>query len=180
VAVPFNYAKLKVRGIDVEAAYRKRLGGLGTLSTRVNYTHQFQNDDFLDPTDANRANQLLLELGVPEDKAIWNVDLKTGPYTFGYQGRYIGKMTTFSYESFFSKQGRDPTNADVAEQRFYPAVFYHDVRVGIDASERFNFYMGIDNVLNRLPPLGLTGVGGGSGIYSNRGRFFYAGATAKF
>jgi hypothetical protein len=78
-AVPLNYAKLKVRGIDAEIAYRKRLGALGTLSTRVNYTHQFQNDDFLDPADPNRANQLLLELGVPQDKAIWNVDFKTGP-----------------------------------------------------------------------------------------------------
>jgi outer membrane receptor protein involved in Fe transport len=179
-AVPFNYAKLKVRGIDAEVAYRKRLGSLGTLSTRLNYTHQFQNDDFLNPTDPDRANQLLLELGVPQDKAILNVDFKAGPYTFGYQGRYIGKMTTFSYESFFSKQGRDPTNADVAEQRFYPAVFYHDARIGIDAGQRLNFYFGVDNILNRQPPLGLTGVGGGSGIYSNRGRFFYAGATAKF
>ena len=40
--------------------------------------------------------------------------------------------------------------------------------------------MGVDNVLNTLPPLGLTGVGGGSGIYSNRGRFFYAGVIARF
>jgi outer membrane receptor protein involved in Fe transport len=179
-AVPFNYAKLKVRGIDAEIAYRKRLGTIGTLSTRVNYTHQFQNDDFLNPVDTGRANQLLLELGVPQDKAIWNVDLKSGPITLGYQMRYIGKMTTFAYESFFSKQGRPPQNADQAEQRFYPAVFYHDARIGIDAGDRFNFYMGVDNILNRVPPLGLTGVGGGSGIYSNRGRFFYAGATAKF
>jgi len=179
-AVPFNYAKLRVRGIDAEVAYRRRLGDLGTLNARINYTHQFQNDEFLNPTDTDRANQLLLELGFPEDKAIWNVDFRTGPYTIGYQGRYIGRMTTFTYESFFSKQGRPPENSDVAEQRFYPAVVYHDVRLGFDLNRDFNFYMGVDNVFNRLPPLGLTGVGGGSGIYSNRGRFFYAGATARF
>jgi outer membrane receptor protein involved in Fe transport len=40
--------------------------------------------------------------------------------------------------------------------------------------------MGIDNLLNRNPPLGLSGIGDGSGIYTNRGRFFYAGAVAKF
>jgi outer membrane receptor protein involved in Fe transport len=179
-ATPLNYAKLKVRGIDAEIAYRHKLGEIGTLSTRANYTHQFQNDQFLDPTDPNFADQLLLELGVPQDKAIWNVDLKSGPITFGYQMRYIGKMTTFAYESFFSKQGRPPQNADVAQQRFYPAVFYHDARIAIDAGNRFNFYIGVDNVLNRKPPLGLTGVGGGSGTYSNRGRFFYSGVTAKF
>jgi hypothetical protein len=36
--------------------------------------------------------------------------------------------------------------------------------------------VGVDNVFNRLPPGGLTGAGAGSGIFSNTGRFFYAGA----
>jgi outer membrane receptor protein involved in Fe transport len=40
--------------------------------------------------------------------------------------------------------------------------------------------MGVDNVLNRNPPYGLTGAGAGSGIFTNRGRFFYAGAVARF
>jgi hypothetical protein len=31
-----------------------------------------------------------------------------------------------------------------------------------------------------MPPFGLTGVGGGSGIYDIRGRYGYAGVTAKF
>jgi len=43
-----------------------------------------------------------------------------------------------------------------------------------------DFYVGVDNILNTLPPLGLTGVGNGSGIYSNRGRFAYAGISARF
>ena len=62
----------------------------------------------------------------------------------------------------------------------YPSVFYHDVRLGIDATKNFNFYMGIDNLTNKAPPLGLTGIGAGSSIYDVRGRFYYAGVTAKF
>jgi outer membrane receptor protein involved in Fe transport len=178
--VPLNFAKLKTRGIDAELSYRRKIGGLGSISTRVTYTHVFQNDQFLNPIDPGRANQVLLELGEPQDAANFDFDLKSGPITFGYQLRYIGKMTTFTYESFFSKQGRPAENPDVAQERFYPAVFYHDARIGIDAGERFNFYIGVDNILNRNPPFGLTGIGAGSGIYSNRGRFFYAGAVAKF
>ena len=178
--VPLNFAKLRTRGIDAELSYRRKIGGIGSLSTRVNYTHVFQNDQFLNPIDPGRANQVLLELGEPQDAANFDIDLKSGPITFGYQLRYIGKMTTFTYESFFSKQGRVPENPDAAEERFYPAVFYHDARIGIDAGDRFNFYIGVDNILNRDPPFGLTGIGAGSGIYTNRGRFFYAGATAKF
>ena len=44
---------------------------------------------------------------------------------------------------------------------------------------KYNLYLGIDNLTNTKPPLGLTGIGGGSGIYDNRGRFGYVGFMAK-
>ncbi|WP_238475353.1 TonB-dependent receptor domain-containing protein [Sphingomonas cavernae] len=180
--VLLNYASLKVRGIDVQASYQHNIEGIGDLNTRVIYTRALQNDQFLFPTDPGRANQLLLELGDPKDAFNWNVNLKTGPWSIGYQMRYLGKMilNTAQYEDFFPKQGRPPQNADWADRKFYPTVVYHDIRVALDATDKFNFYFGIDNVTNRLPPLGQTGIGAGSGIYSNIGRFFYAGATAKF
>jgi outer membrane receptor protein involved in Fe transport len=177
---PVNFAKLKVRGIDFDVSYRHNFSGIGTLQARLNYTRVLQNDQFLNINDPERADQILLELGEPRDSFNFDLDLKSGPFTIGYELRYIGKMTTFSYESFFSKQGREPENPDAAEIRFYPDTFFHDVRLGIDAGDKFNFYLGVDNVLDREAPLGLTGIGAGSGIYGNRGRFFYAGAVAKF
>jgi outer membrane receptor protein involved in Fe transport len=179
-AVLLNYAALKTRGIDVEAAYRRNIEGVGNLNARINYTHVLQNDEFLDPTNPEFANQLLKELNFEQDALNLNLDLKTGPYTFGYQMRYIGKMVVNQYEDFFSKQGRPPQDADYADRMFYPSVLYHDARIGIEAGKDFEFYVGVDNFTNRLPPLGLTGVGGGSGVYNTLGRFFYAGAVAKF
>jgi outer membrane receptor protein involved in Fe transport len=180
--IPLNFAKLKVRGIDVEAAYRGRIGNIGRLDTRFIYTHVLQNDQFLDPTNPGFADQLLLELGDPKDAFNWNTSLKTGRFTFGYQMRYLGKMllNTAAFENFFSKQGRPPQDPDWADRKFYPSIFYHDVRAAVDVTPRFNFYVGIDDVTNRKPPLGATGVGQGTGIYRNIGRFFYAGAVAKF
>ena len=178
--VSVNYAKLQVRGIDAEIAYRHRFEGIGLFNTRFTYTHNFQNDQFFNPTDPNFADQQLLELGFPQDQFEWNVDLQTGPFQFHYKMRYIGHMLTSFYEDYFSKNGQPPQNSDVNDIEYFPATFYHDFRLGIDASRRFNFYVGVDNAFNTLPPLGLTGVGGGSGIYSNRGRFFYAGIQARF
>ena len=180
--VPLNYAKLKVRGIDVEAAYRADLGNIGRLDTRLIYTHVIQNDQFLDPTDPEFADQLNVELGDPQDAFNWNTSLKTGRFTFGYQMRYLSKMllNTAAYEFFFEKQGREPEDPDWAEQKFYPSVFYHDIRASFDATDRFNMYLGIDDVTNRKPPLGATSIGQGSGIYRNIGRFFFAGVVAKF
>jgi outer membrane receptor protein involved in Fe transport len=59
-------------------------------------------------------------------------------------------------------------------------VTYHNVRFAINPTPKFNFYFGIDNVMNKRVPLGGTGVGAGTGIYEAKGRSFYAGATAKF
>jgi outer membrane receptor protein involved in Fe transport len=180
--IPLNYAKLKVRGIDVEATYRRSLGSIGDLSTRFTYTRALQNDQFLDPTDPTKADQNLLELGDPKDAFNWNVELKRGGFSIGYQMRYLGKMILngAEFEDFFSKQGRAPQNADYADRTFYPSIFYHDVRLGYDVNDRFNLYFGVDDITNRKPPLGQSGIGGGSGIYRNIGRFFYAGAVAKF
>jgi len=180
ILVPFNYAKLKVRGIDTEVTYRTTIGNIGRLDTRFIWTHALQNDSFLDLSAPDFADQTLGELGDPKDAFNWNTSLKHGNFTFGYQMRYIGKMTIGTWEATHSKQGRDPTDLDYATKEFYPAVFYHDVRASMDVTPRFNFYVGIDDVTNKHPPFGLSGAGAGSGIYRNIGRFFYAGAVAKF
>ncbi len=175
-----NFASLRARGIDAELAYRYRFNENFSLDTRVTYTHVFQNDSFLNPDDPTEADQLLLELGDPQDEFTWSIDGKLGDVTLGYRMRYIGKQVLNAYEDYFSVQGREPENADYADRRFYPAVFYHNIRVGFDAGRDFNFYVGVDNVTDRQPPLGLTAIGGGSGIYDVRGRYFYSGITAKF
>lgn len=178
--VPLNYAKLKVRGIDAEIAYRKKFSGIGALSTKLTYTRVLKNDAFLNPLTPDLPNRALYELGDPRDAFNFDVDLKSGPITIGYDLRYIGKQVLNQYEDTFSVGAQPPQNADYADRRFYPAVWYHDVRLSIEAGKNFDFYMGIDNVLDRDPPLGLSGAGGGSAIFTNRGRFFYAGAVARF
>ena len=178
--VPLNFAKLKVRGIDVEVAYRREIGNLGRLNTRLIYTRALENASFLNPIDPKRGNTANGELGSPKNAFNWKTSLEHGPFTLGYEMRYLDKMTVGAYENYFSYQGRPPENADAFEKRFYPAVFYHDVRLAIDAGKKYNFYVGVDNLLNTNPPLGASGIGDGSGIYSNRGRFFYSGFVAKF
>ncbi len=175
-----NYAKSKTRGVDVEASYKHELDGIGTYSTKLTYTHVFQNDDFLDPARPGRADRTLLELGDPKDAFNLDTELKRGGLTVGFQLRYIGKQVLNTFEDFFSVQGRPPENADFAARKFYPHVFYQDIHMGFDVNKRFNIYGGVDNIFNRQPPLGLTGTGGGSGIYDVRGRSFFAGVKAKF
>jgi outer membrane receptor protein involved in Fe transport len=177
---PLNFAKLTARGIDVEIAYRGQIRRLGRIESRFNYTHLFERSENLDPTDPAFKNVLMAELGDPQDSFNWNSSIQHGKLTVGYQLRYISKMVLNQYEDLFSVQGRPPQNADYADRQFYPRRFYHDVRLGIDTDTRFNIYLGVDNVTNTKPPLGLTGITAGGAVYDNRGRFFYAGAVARF
>ncbi|WP_419816066.1 TonB-dependent receptor domain-containing protein [Glacieibacterium sp.] len=175
-----NFAKLKTRGIDVELAYTRQVEGVGQINARVAYTHVFQNDQFLDPSQPNYADRLLLELGNPRDAANFNLGVKRGAVGISYQGRYIGKQVLNTYEDLFSVQGRAPENADYASSRFYKAVVYHDVRIAFDASDKFNIYGGVDNALNKKVQFGGSGVGDGTGIYEPKGRYMYVGVVAKY
>lgn len=95
-------------------------------------------------------------------------------------------MWVNAYEDFNELQGRPPQDLDYSDIRKYPAVFYHDVRFDWDVAggnglgRDLNFFVGVDNVFDRQPPLGATGTGTGSAIYSIRGRNYFAGFRARF
>lgn len=183
---PFNFAKLRARGLDIEVAYRHQLGRVGRFDTRFTWTHALELTNNTDPGTPSFQAQVLHTLGNPVDAFNWNSSLQHGRFTLGYKMRYIGKMTTSAYEDFFTfpggctPSGCPPFNTDVNNKVFYPTTFYHDVRLGIDVGPKYNFYMGVDNLLDTKPPYGLSGIGGGSAIYDAIGRFYYAGVVAKF
>jgi outer membrane receptor protein involved in Fe transport len=176
-----NYAKRTSRGIDFDTSYNTDIGDLGTLDLQVIATYTILRNNYPNVLDPTYKDQVLLELGDPKWSGQLSAKFKTHGITFGYQMQYIGKMSIApSIEAIKSVQGRPPQDADYATNKWYPSVFYHDVRVGYDINEELNVYAGVDNVMDKDPPYGLTGVGEGSGIYQNRGRFFYAGVVYNF
>lgn len=192
ISAPFNFAKRVRRGIDAQLAYRTDIGGGVKLIVNGIYTHNFKNSNYENPSLPNFENRILGELGDPLDEFQVSVDLKKGPFTFGYQMRYIGPMWVGAYEDFNALQDRPAQNLDYADILQYPAVTYHDVSFQWDLEEagiakNFVFFAGADNLFNKIPPLGSTATGerlagGGNGgpIYSVRGRQVYAGFRAKF
>lgn len=174
-----NFASRTARGIDFEAAYRSRLTNVGTIDFRANWTHALKRSNFESPVDPTFENVILQELNDPKDEVLVRTKLDTGKFNFTYTLRYIGRQLQGTYESINSTNGLPPTNADQFAQPYYPDVFYHNVRAGVEVDDIAEFYVGVDNVGNRKPPFGLTGIGAGSGIFDNRGRFYYAGVHVK-
>ena len=195
VAGPQNFARRVRRGLDIEAAYRHDLGGDVKMSTRLIYSHQFANSNFENPTFPKLENRILEELGDPQDEFSWKVDLSKGPVTFGYTMHYIGPMYTSTFENFNALPSActtsgtvtvcPPLNLDAIEPRKYPSVIYHSIRAEFDVDgagfgKKFKFYLGVDNLTNKLPPFGTTATGSGSAIYAFRGRSYYAGVQVNF
>ncbi|MGH6780490.1 MAG: TonB-dependent receptor domain-containing protein [Sphingomonadaceae bacterium] len=177
---PFNFAKQKTSGIDLDLNYRTAISDGITFSMRGILSYLIERDNYTDINRPDFIDQQKLELGDPEWESSLNANLDFGVFDFNYNMRYIGKQTIGTFEAQNSLQGRPPENPDQFPFVFYPHVTYHNFRIGMEPGERFRFYAGVDNAFDRHPPFGLDGTGGGSGIYENVGRFFYLGAEVKF
>lgn len=174
-----NFAKLKVRGIDTQLNYVRTLP-IGRLQVQALWTHVLKNESYTNPADPTFKDVILNELGDPKDQVNVDVNLKKGRWQLGYRNRWIGRMYLNTYEDYNSVNGLPPQNTDYAPIKMYPTMMYHDARIAYDITPRVNLYLGVDNIGDKLPPYGLTGVGGGSAIYDNRGRYYYTGVVAKF
>jgi outer membrane receptor protein involved in Fe transport len=174
-----NFAALRVRGIDTQLEYRHDFGW-AKANLSVLWNHQLKNEAFTNPADPTFKDVFKGELNDPDDQVNVDVSLQRGKVTLGYGQRWIDHMYLNTFEDYNSVNGNPPGNEDFAPIKRYPGVFYHDVRVGVDVNENFNAYLGVDNLTDKKPPFGLTGVGAGSGIYDNRGRYMYAGVKFGF
>jgi outer membrane receptor protein involved in Fe transport len=191
-----NFAARVRRGIDVNINYRTNLFDNLRLNTSLIWTHSLQISNFENPALPDFENRVLSELGDPEDEFRWDVDLTYGQFTLGYRMHYIGPMFTSLYENFNELDTAcngtlcPPNNLDAIEIVEFPATFYHDLRFQVDLNRQFQFYFGVDNVLDTHPPFGLSGTGttgtggdrgtGTAAIYDGFGRKVYAGFRARF
>jgi outer membrane receptor protein involved in Fe transport len=194
-----NFAKRIRRGVDINANYRARLSSKVVIDTGLIWTHSLKVSNYNDPSLPNFEDRFLEELGDPKDEGRLDADVKVGNVTFGYQMHYIGPMYLNFFEDFRPLPaacpegqttpgvgGCPPNNADYADVHKYPAITYHGLRIQWDTGPAFGtlkniqVYAGVDNVLDKHPPYGLTGTGAGSAIYDVFGRKFYGGIKVRY
>ncbi|WP_426264185.1 TonB-dependent receptor domain-containing protein [Sphingomonas sp. PWP1-2] len=179
LASSLNYAKLQARGINTDVTYRHKFGDFGA-TVHVVWNHSILNDQFTDPTDPTYVTRFNTTVGIPKDRVNASFGFTYNKLFLNYQVRYISPQLIGDYETVNSVQGRAPTNPNQYPNNYYPAVDYHDFRLGVNVTPKSTFYVGIDNAFDRQPPYGSTGIGGGTAIFDNIGRRLYAGVTANF
>ena len=173
-----NFASQKTEGVDVDIAYNHRFANGDRLNIRAIGTRVITLNNYLNPLFPDVPDRQLSELGDPTFSANGSVNYDFGTISLGYSVQYIGPQTIAAYETQNPFNGNPPTNADSLPFVYYPDVFYHNARVGIDVDD-FTFFLGVDNILDTLPPYGLLGTGAGD-PFDVIGRYFYAGFNVDF
>lgn len=173
-ALQVNAAVLKTSGIDVTAAWSTPLGLMGgdRLSLRGAYTHVIKNDFFSLP-DAD-ADPSAGEIGNAKDRFTANASYSTEDFKVGFTGTFIGK----SYED---------DQFDGPKAYSVPAYFLLDMNTSFYVSEKFEFYFGVDNLLDKSAPniltgtpFNVTGADTAADVYDVFGRRYYTGVRLRF
>ena len=185
IQAPLNFAKRIRKGIDFSVAYRTNISSDVKLNTNVVYVHTLTNSDYQDPTNPNFETHNLENPGNPMDEFQWDTDLAIGAVTLGYRLHLIGAQYVTSYGNFNSINGLPAANIDASAPIKYPVITYSDLQMTYniannDKKDAFQFYAGVDNVFNRLPPLSSLANGVGTAIYRYTGRAYHAGFRARF
>ncbi len=174
-AQQLNGASLKTEGIDVTASYNTGLDALGLdgkLSARVAYTHVFKND--FRQRDDQPVDPSAGEIGTSQDRFTANLGYSEGPFRIGFTGTYISSAVT---DDQFCVDCGDAVDAQ----------FYLDSQLNYKVSEEFEFYFGVDNLLDNDAPLiptsapfNVTGSDTAADVYDIFGRRYYTGVRMRF
>jgi outer membrane receptor protein involved in Fe transport len=194
-----NIGAFKTRGIDVQASYSMELGGLGGLSISFVGTWLdtlITDNGVSDPYDC--TGYFGTQCGTPNPE--WRHTLHvswTHPSGIGFAARWryfsgvdldlLSPNPTLNFAG-----GATPTQAQLNALR--PADFriprqqYFDLALTARIGDHYNFRLGVNNILDRDPPLvgsnacpaGICNGNAYTQVYDALGRYIFAGITLDF
>jgi len=150
----------------------------GALNARVAYTHLFQN--YLIALDGTPKDHSVGEIGTAKDRFTAFLGYSSDRFDWGFTGTYIGPSCEddATLSAFF-----DLPRCAIK----VPSEFYLDTQMSFKAAEAFEFYIGVDNLLDNDAPkiltnttFNTTGSDTAADVYDVFGRRYYAGVRLKF
>lgn len=115
---------------------------------------------------------------IPEIRSMLKLSWALDAFDANWTMRYISDLT----ESCAGANGFDVCDDSAGDRNGIGAVVYHDVRLGWHAPFGVDFALGVNNALDKDPPVCLSCSLNGydASTYDLPGRFAYAQASAKF
>jgi len=175
-----NASAFKAAGIDVVLSYRTSLDSLMSglsANARISYTRYLKG--FQIPFTDAPEDPFAGEIGTPKNKANGTVAFNTRKWSLSFTGTYIGKSC--EDQAFLAGFGFEPCAIAIDPE------FYLDTQASFTPIRNYEFYVGVDNLLdNTAPnilsgsPFNTTGSDTDEGVYDVFGRRFYAGVRLRF
>lgn len=161
-----NIAKREVSGVDFGTRYRLRDTALGSFTFKTNVAYM---DSFIDQLDADSPKQQQVEInGLPRLRGVASMHWRHHRYDGGLRARYTGSV----------KDTSAPTQAngdDFKVKSWLSFNTYFGVRLGAYGKKREGNYLrfGINNIMDKDPPLADENRGYYTGLYSPLGRYYF-------
>lgn len=162
-----NFSSIEVEGLDVTWRYGFDTP-IGRLNAVLDASRLFHFTNFVPQTDGTVQRTELAGTGdtprstYPKWKGSAGLRWEQGPWSGGYKARYIGSSTDVAGNTLNGGRTDD--------------VVYHDLQLG-HHFERFNsnITLGIDNVLDEMPPISRANNPMNFDIYTYdvRGRYYF-------
>jgi outer membrane receptor protein involved in Fe transport len=175
-----NAAVQNTSGIDTVLQYRTSLDSLMSglsANARISWTHYFKGYIIALPGDTK--NPYVGEVGTSKNKANGTISFNTRKVGVSFTGTYIGKA--LEDDRFLDQVGLPHDAIKI------PAEFYLDSQVSFTPIRNYEFYVGVDNLLDNKAPNLLsgttfnnTGSDTAAAVYDIFGRRYYAGVRLKF
>lgn len=177
-----NSGGLKTEGIDFTLNYRQNLenwGLGGNLKAQVAWTHVFKN--FLIPLPGAPKDSSNREVGSSRNRFTATVGYDNRLWGMTLRGTYIGP-------AFLDDQFTGVRPGEEGSELYrIGAEFVTDMQLRFTPGEKYEFYLGVDNLFDNEPPPIISGLPGNdtgtetdAGTYDPIGRRFYAGVRLKF
>ncbi|WP_417320328.1 TonB-dependent receptor plug domain-containing protein [Emcibacter sp.] len=171
--VALNISASEASGIDFDAIYRFDVGDDQSISVRLLGTYLIKNQFFPFQDEPDNADREDGEIGDPEWLITLNATYYNGPFSVNYRMRFIDDTLRIDWDEF-------EASPELQAPLYTGSASYHDIQARYQIDDDYEVYAGVNNIFAKNPPFPLSGTGGDSGIYDNKGRFFYAGFSANF
>ncbi len=165
--LPQNVAEFRTSGIDFAANYRVRTDSIGTFDFRLrgNRLLRYERLPVIGGVVVNERNTVDIPNWTVNFNTTWSLD----NVALTWRVNYFSPTLRYSRQTFAAQP-------DYVEERYakFDARFTHDVQMNFMASDRFNFYLGVNNLFNQEPDIGAS-------FYpvSAVGRYFYGGVRVS-
>jgi outer membrane receptor protein involved in Fe transport len=179
-ALNLNTGSFLVSGIDVQAQFKTRIAPKTELAVSAFYNHRLKQEQTSFP-------------GGPTQDEIGQLDCYIcGRLGTGFKDKFT-TSTTLDFQSFslnWRMNYLGPVVDTLGEDAIKVGAFwYHDaqLRFKLDEERKFAFYLGVDNIFDKKPPLfndtnpvTFPGTQTSANTYDLYGRMIYAGVDFKF